>query len=74
MTQAHKTPGAVVQFKPMMFEAPYAPWFDEHKGETFEVIDGYVYHGHVKLKSLKNGEVFIIHDDEIQTIKKAKHV
>ena len=70
MTQAHKTPGAIVELKEKMYEAPYAPWYDEHKGETFEVLDGNHAPGHVLVRSLRDGVEVALHDDEIKTVPK----
>ena len=69
MTQAHKTPGAIVRFKDKMFSAPYAPFYDDAKGVKFEVIDPNVYPGHIRIKNLETSVITICHDDEIQTAR-----
>lgn len=69
MTQAHKTPGAKVKLKEKMFSAPYAPFYEHHRERTFEVLNGNVYPGHVKVRDLETTDEFVFHDDEIVTVK-----
>ena len=69
MTQAHKTPGAIVEFKEFVYKAPYAPFYDAYKGHRFEVIDPIKYPGHMLIKPLTYfGDPIIIHDDEVKTV------
>lgn len=68
MTQAHKTPGALVEFHDKMFKPPYAPYYDAYRGEVFEVLDPNVYPGHMQIKNTSNGKTIIIHTDEVKTV------
>jgi hypothetical protein len=82
MTQAHKTPGNLVEFHDKVFDEnkPWYPYYEDYKGHQIEVLD--VPHpGHVKircvtgLKSEKDPEKSLeicIHDDEIKTVPNKK--
>lgn len=67
MTQAHKTPGALVVFHDKMFKPPYTPFYDAYKDDVFEVQDPNIYPGHMKVKSTSTGSSIVIHDDEVKT-------
>ena len=71
MTQAHKTPGAIVIFKEKMYAAPYAPFYDAYRGVQFEVMDPNAHPGHMKLKNLSTGELILCHTDEVKTARNA---
>lgn len=62
MTQAHKTPGNKVIFKPALFEdAAWAKYYGQYKEATFEVVDGHGINAkdrdHMSIKNLSTGEV-----------------
>lgn len=84
MTQAHKTPGNVVQFHEKVFDKdkPWYPYYEDYKNHQFEVL--YVAHpGHIQircisgLKEKDNAEKDLeicIHDNEIKTIPTKKRL
>lgn len=72
MTQAHKTPGALVKCHEKVFHPPYSPWFDSAKDKIFEVLNGYFYPGHVQVRDVATGEKTLFHDDELVTLDKAE--
>lgn len=74
MTQAHKTPGAIVEFVDKMYRPPYAPYYDAYKGELFEVKDPNKHPGHMLVQNIKGGDPFLIHDDEVKTITKERRL
>jgi hypothetical protein len=75
MTQAHKTPGAIVELHEKCFVSPYAPHFDYLKNKKFFVVKE-VYANHMEIKEIKeiaDGNapiVIVIHDDELKTVDK----
>lgn len=69
MTQAHKTPGAIVEFKDKMYVAPYAPFYNAYRGVKFEVMDPNFHPGHMRIKNLDTGEISTCHDDEVKTVR-----
>lgn len=80
MTQAHKTPGNLVEMKPEVFESGhfYYPYCQEYMNHVFEVLD-VPYPGHVKMRcvsGLKSKDdaskplEFMLHDDSIRTVSK----
>jgi hypothetical protein len=80
MTQAHKTPGNLVEFHDKVFDknSSWYPYYESYKGHQFEVLD--VPHpGHVRIRcitglkseqDLEKDLVIGIHDDEIKTVPK----
>ena len=54
MTQAHKTPGALVRFKPITDNS--APHFEVYMGRVFEVVSE-VAPGHFSLKDFATQEM-----------------
>lgn len=70
MTQAHKTPGAVIEFHDFVYRPPYAPFFDAYRDKLFEVVDPNKHPGHMLIKPLEGGTPFLIHDDEVKTVPK----
>lgn len=66
MTQAHKTPGAKVEFLEKMYKAPYAPFYDGYKGLVFEVKSP-APGNHLKIWHETTGE-FLIHPSDIRTV------
>lgn len=62
MTQAHKTPGNKVVFKPSLFDqAWFVSLYGGFKDTTFEVADGHGFHpsdnAHMTIKNLETGVI-----------------
>jgi hypothetical protein len=59
--------GSIVEFRPKVYKAPYAPHYDAYKGHTFQVVA--VHEGdHIELKCLDDKSIIVagyIHEDEI---------
>ena len=79
MTQAHKTPGALVQFKPLdPNDKNDQMYFAQYEGRVFEIIEER-HPGHMVIKDYKTGKIvadergqpWVFHDDRFQTIPKA---
>lgn len=72
MTQAHKTPGNFVRLHYKVYSASYAPHYEHTRDQVYEVLDGNILYGHVKVRNVNNhDEQWTFHDDELVSVKKS---
>lgn len=61
--------GAEVYFKSKVYEAPYAPYYDEYKGHKFVVVATHHDDSHFELRCVDDQSIVVkgyVHDDELK--------
>jgi len=71
MTQAHKTPGALVEMHPWTNEKGMEQYYGFMQGRVFEVMEECI-RGHLTVRDVFTGEIFGGHDENFKTLDKKR--